>query len=119
MTDIPNYKDENKTTSLENWLKDENLDRKAGITPTHPGHTVDTATRWSGQGKGDVYRPVNDQSEYDDKLRQIFGERRIRRDVVKSSRTKSGWIHTVNTPDGILKMTDEEHDAYEDSLSAD
>lgn len=116
MTDIPNYNDENKTTSLENWLKDENLDRAAGITPTHPGHTVDTATRWSGQGKGDVYRPVRDQSEYDAKLRQIFGERRIRKHVVKSSRTKAGWLHTVNTADGVVQMTDDEHDAYEASL---
>ena len=106
---------EEKVPSLENYLKDENLDKAAGIKPTHPGHTVDTNPRWSGQGKGDTYRPVDDQSDFDKKLTTIFGERRIRKDVIKSSRQKDGtWLHTVNTPDGLVKMTDEEHDSYED-----
>ena len=40
---------EKKSVSFENWLKDERLDRQAGITPTHPGHSVDSPSRWSGQ----------------------------------------------------------------------
>ena len=112
--------DEDKVTSFENYLKDENLDRVAGITPTHPGHTVDTNPRWSGQGKGDTFRPVEDQKEFDAKMRGIFGERRIRKDVSKSSKNKDGvWIHTVNTSDGIVKMTDEEHDEYESCCGSD
>jgi hypothetical protein len=115
----PNYQDENKQTSLENWLKDENLDKAAGLTPTHPGHTVDTNPRWSGQGKGDTYRPVDDQTGFDTKMAGIFGEKRIRLDVVKSARNTNGtWTHVVNTPKGLVKMTDEEHDEYEDSQSS-
>jgi hypothetical protein len=112
MTQEIDYK--NKNTSLGNWLKDENLDRAAGIEPTHPGHTIDTNPRWSGQGKGDTYRPVDDQKEFESKLETIFGARRSRKDVIKSSKRNGEWIYTVSTSDrGIVEMTTEEHDEYE------
>jgi len=104
-----------KTTSLENWLKDENLDRQAGIKPTHPGHTVDTNPRWSGVGKGDSSR-VSDVAAFDVRRNEVFGQKRKRRHVVRSYKKNGKWLHDVATKDGVIPMTDQEHDTYEQGL---
>jgi hypothetical protein len=105
-----------EVTSLENWLKDENLDRAAGIKPTHPGHTVHTNPRWSGVGKGDTSR-VRDKAAFDRKKESIFGTKPARPDVFRQERTKSGWVLHVSTPGGNKKMTELEYQAYSDGLS--
>lgn len=104
-------------TSFKNWLKDESLDRAAGIEPTHPGHSVHDNPRWSGVGKGDGSR-VSNKELFEKRKTEIYGEKRKRLDVSKSAKVGRKWIHTVHTPDGVKKMTDEEHDEYERQQSA-
>ena len=103
---------ENKPTSLKNWLQDENLDRAAGIEPTHPGHTVDDNPRWSGVGKGDGVRPHNHE-RYDENLKKIYGDHVKLKDVIKTSYRAGGKkVYTVSTKDGVMEMNEEEYQDY-------
>jgi hypothetical protein len=109
-----NEKDyENKSTSLKNWLQDENLDRAAGIKPTHPGRTIDDNPRWNGVGKGDGFRP-HDEDQYQDNLDKIYGEEKERlKDVIKTTYKAGGEvIYKVSTEGGIVNMTEEEYKEY-------
>lgn len=101
-----------KPTSLKNWLMDENLDRAAGIEPTHPGHTVDDNPRWSGVGKGDGFRPHN-HDRYNDNIKNIYGDHSALKDVIKTSYRAGGKVvYTVSTDDGIKQMNQEEYSEY-------
>ena len=104
---------ENKPTSLKNWLQDENLDRAAGIEPTHPGHTVDDNPRWSGVGKGDSFRP-HDHERYHSNIETIYGGPRAPlKDVLKVT-YKPGGVkqYKVSTSDGIVIMDEDEYQNY-------
>ena len=101
---------EKKAVSFENWIKDERLDRQAGITPTHPGHSVDSPSRWSGQGKGDVDKLVSDA--YFDNYDKIFSKPELDDSVVKVKYRPGGKILVVSTPDGLKDMSEKEYKAY-------
>ena len=101
---------EEKVTSLENWLKDEKLDRQAGITPTHPGHSVDSPSRWSGQGKGDVDKLMSDS--YFENYDKIFSKPEFDDDVIRVKYRPGGKILVVSTSDGKKEMTEKEYKKY-------
>ena len=101
---------EKKSVSFENWLKDERLDRQAGIEPTHPGHSVDSPSRWSGQGKGDVSKIISQQ--YLDNYDSIFSKKEMDDDVVRIKYRPDGKVYVVCTPEGNIDMTEEEYLNY-------
>ena len=101
---------EEKAVSLGNWLKDEKLDRAAGIEPTHPGHSVDSPSRWSGQGKGDVDKTVS--QEFLDNYDSIFSKQKTDKNVIRIKYRPCGKIYVLSTPDGVCNMTEKEYKAY-------
>jgi len=102
--------EEEKVTSLGNWLKDEKLDRAAGIEPTHPGHSVDDPSRWSGQGKGDVDKPVS--KLFLDNYEKVFGKYERDENLVRIKYKSGGKTYVVSTPEGIVDMTEEEYKKF-------
>ena len=102
---------EDKNTSFGNWLKDEKLDRMAGIEPTHPGHSVDDPSRWSGQGKGDVSRVVSDR--FLDNYDKIFGDSPPKDENLIRTKYRDGVkTFVVSTPEGIVEMSEEEYNSF-------
>jgi hypothetical protein len=102
--------EEKKQVSFENWLKDERLDRQAGITPTHPGHSVDSPSRWSGQGKGDVDKLMTDA--YFENYDKIFSKPELDDDVIRVKYRPGGKIFVVSTSEGKQEMSEEEYKKY-------
>lgn len=102
--------EEKKAVSFENWLKDEKLDRAAGIEPTHPGHSVDSPSRWSGQGKGDVDKLVSDS--YFENYDKIFSKPELDDDVIRVKYRPGGKILVVSTSGGKKEMTEKEYEKY-------
>jgi len=98
---------EKKAVSFENWLKDERLDRQAGITPTHPGHSVDSPSRWSGQGKGDVDKPVSQR--FLDRYDEVFGAYKKDKDLVRTKYRSGSKIYVVSTENGIVEMSEKQY----------
>ena len=101
---------EKKAVSFENWLKDERLDRQAGITPTHPGHSVDSPSRWSGQGKGDVDKPVS--QKFLDRYDEIFGKHEGDVDLIRTKYRAGSKVYVVSTADGVVDMTEAQYTKY-------
>lgn len=101
---------EKKQVSFENWLKDERLDRQAGLEPTHPGHSVDSPSRWSGQGKGDVDKAVS--KEFLDNYDSIFSKPEMDDDVIRIKYRPGGKVYVVSTPDGMREMNEKEYNKY-------
>lgn len=101
---------EKKSVSFENWLKDERLDRQAGIEPTHPGHSVDSPSRWSGQGKGDVSKTIS--QSYLDNYDSIFSKKEMDDDVIRVKYRAGSKIYVVATPDGNVDMTEKQYLKY-------
>ena len=102
--------EEKKAVSFENWLKDEKLDRATGIEPTHPGHSVDSPSRWSGQGKGDVDKAVS--KDFLDNYDSIFSKPEMDDDVIRVKYRAGGKLLVVATPDGKKEMSEKEYNKY-------
>jgi hypothetical protein len=98
---------EKKSVSFENWLKDERLDRQAGLTPTHPGHSVDSPSRWSGQGKGDVDKPVSQR--FLDNYDQVFGKHKADPDLLRTKYRSGSKLYVVSTAGGVVEMDEKQY----------